>query len=443
MKRILLVLLLIFVVGITAACQKEDTPEQEVTTTRNELMQDAYFLNVFNETLKVDSVFDAREGIMAFDGDGVDLTSKFRVTGGVNTTEPGTYELVYTVKGFNGNDVETTRLITVVTDVPTAEISGFAFGEKALADATEAELIAAEEATFDVEITDNGTITYLEVVIEELVNGKAQVEPVLTTYHLPNDDIDTVLASLEDIPFEGEFADDSISYKIKVIANYIQNADTLEALVQEGVVLATYTYEYAAPAATISNVELNEAEDEVTYDVVISEADLAKLTSAKVSINGVETALDLEDLEDLTFAVVDDTFYYVEVLGTYGNVADVVIGTYVYPEEPTATISELTINETNDSADFTITLPAGVTDGKVTITEYTLNEANHPFEIDSYEELVIVDGESVTESFTFAGDFDNEDIYYVIEVTADYYGNDDATLAELEYIYVAPAAEAE
>lgn len=68
----------------------------------------------------VDSSFDPMAGVTATDDTDGDLTSAVTVSGQVNTSVPGSYELTYSVTDAAGNTTTATRTITVVSGVLTS-----------------------------------------------------------------------------------------------------------------------------------------------------------------------------------------------------------------------------------------------------------------------------------------------------------------------------------
>jgi len=96
---------------------EESTPDADTTAPVLSGVEDA--------TIELDSTFDALEGVSAFDVVDKDITlTAANVTGTVDTSTAGTYTLTYTVSDAAGNEVEETRVITVVSLVfnPTTAI---------------------------------------------------------------------------------------------------------------------------------------------------------------------------------------------------------------------------------------------------------------------------------------------------------------------------------
>ena len=69
-----------------------------------------------NQTVNVGESFDPMAGVTAFDKEDGDLTSSIKVTGTVDTSETGTYELTYTVEDSTGAKAEGNRVITVMKE---------------------------------------------------------------------------------------------------------------------------------------------------------------------------------------------------------------------------------------------------------------------------------------------------------------------------------------
>ncbi|MFD1716447.1 immunoglobulin-like domain-containing protein [Georgenia deserti] len=68
---------------------------------------------IVDTTVEPGSEFDPLEGVSATDAEDGDLTDQIEVTGTVDTTTPGDYELVYTVTDSDGTTVTATRTVTV------------------------------------------------------------------------------------------------------------------------------------------------------------------------------------------------------------------------------------------------------------------------------------------------------------------------------------------
>ena len=68
---------------------------------------------VEDKTITVGDVFDPKAGVTANDDTDGDVTSRIKVTGNVDTSKPGTYELTYTVSDAAGNETNVKRTITV------------------------------------------------------------------------------------------------------------------------------------------------------------------------------------------------------------------------------------------------------------------------------------------------------------------------------------------
>ncbi len=69
---------------------------------------------VDDKSINPDSSFDPMEGVTATDIEDGDFTSdQIKVTGSVDTSTPGTYELTYSVTDRSGNTTTVTRTITV------------------------------------------------------------------------------------------------------------------------------------------------------------------------------------------------------------------------------------------------------------------------------------------------------------------------------------------
>ncbi len=67
-----------------------------------------------DKSINPDSSFDPMEGVTATDIEDGDFTAEqIRVTGSVDTSTPGTYELTYSVTDTDGNTTTITRIITV------------------------------------------------------------------------------------------------------------------------------------------------------------------------------------------------------------------------------------------------------------------------------------------------------------------------------------------
>lgn len=97
------------------------------------------------KTITVGDDFDPREGATAADeGDG-DVTDRIVVTGGVDTSTPGTYPLLYAVADDNGNVAQAQRVITVKA-VPEVE--------KTATTVT----VASQKVTFGVDSTLKATV---------------------------------------------------------------------------------------------------------------------------------------------------------------------------------------------------------------------------------------------------------------------------------------------
>ena len=65
------------------------------------------------DTVEQGGSFDPMDGVSAKDYAGSDLTAQITVTGTVDTSVPGTYELIYTITDANGNTATVTRTIQV------------------------------------------------------------------------------------------------------------------------------------------------------------------------------------------------------------------------------------------------------------------------------------------------------------------------------------------
>ena len=68
---------------------------------------------VEDKTITVGDAFDPKAGVTANDDTDGDVTSSIKVTGNVDTSKPGTYELTYTVSDAAGNETSVKRTVTV------------------------------------------------------------------------------------------------------------------------------------------------------------------------------------------------------------------------------------------------------------------------------------------------------------------------------------------
>ncbi|MGL4773910.1 MAG: glycosyl hydrolase family 18 protein [Clostridium sp.] len=85
---------------------------------------------VTNKTINVGEAFDKMAGVTATDKEDGDLTSKIVVTGNVDTTKAGKYELTYTVEDSKGAETTAKRTITVEAVVnPPVGDSDFGVGQ--------------------------------------------------------------------------------------------------------------------------------------------------------------------------------------------------------------------------------------------------------------------------------------------------------------------------
>ena len=71
------------------------------------------FKGVEDKTITVGDKFDPKAGVTASDDTDGDVTANLTVTGNVDTTRPGKYELTYSVSDAAGNRAEVKRIITV------------------------------------------------------------------------------------------------------------------------------------------------------------------------------------------------------------------------------------------------------------------------------------------------------------------------------------------
>ncbi|XRG77000.1 immunoglobulin-like domain-containing protein [Rossellomorea sp. GAMAL-10_SWC] len=104
-----------------------DHSGNESTFTRNITVEDnikptidrvkPIFLGITNKSINIDSTFDAKDGIFAYDNVDNDLTNEIKVNGIVNTKIKGIYTLTYSVSDHSGNQINVTRNITVVDNV--------------------------------------------------------------------------------------------------------------------------------------------------------------------------------------------------------------------------------------------------------------------------------------------------------------------------------------
>ncbi|MGL5152230.1 MAG: glycosyl hydrolase family 18 protein [Clostridium sp.] len=95
-----------------------------------EVNQAPVLSGVTNKTIKVGEDFDKMAGVTATDKEDGDLTSKISVTGEVDTTKAGGYELTYKVCDSNGLETTAKRVITVEAVVaPPVEDSDFGVGQ--------------------------------------------------------------------------------------------------------------------------------------------------------------------------------------------------------------------------------------------------------------------------------------------------------------------------
>ncbi|MBW3089238.1 DUF5011 domain-containing protein [Bifidobacterium sp. 82T25] len=86
-----------------------------------------------DKTITVGDPFDPKAGVTATDETDGDITSKITISGSVDVTKPGKYELNYTVSDNAGNKTEVKRVITVTpvmnANMPeTGSVNGFLIG---------------------------------------------------------------------------------------------------------------------------------------------------------------------------------------------------------------------------------------------------------------------------------------------------------------------------
>ncbi|MCX0365311.1 DUF5011 domain-containing protein [Clostridium perfringens] len=88
----------------------------------NKISDSDYIPRIFGttrKTLKVGSTFKPLENMSAYDKEDGNLTDKVKVIkNDVNTDIPGKYEVVYEVTDSNGNTVQLTTIVTIVTNTP-------------------------------------------------------------------------------------------------------------------------------------------------------------------------------------------------------------------------------------------------------------------------------------------------------------------------------------
>lgn len=106
------------------------TDKNNMTTTKTVTItvkkdHSAPTLNVYDRTVKLNSVFDYMEGVTAFDDNGTNITSKVTYQGIVYTAKEGVYNLIYSVTDDNGLKTDKVVKITVEKDhtAPTLEVS--------------------------------------------------------------------------------------------------------------------------------------------------------------------------------------------------------------------------------------------------------------------------------------------------------------------------------
>ncbi|QMS85067.1 extracellular solute-binding protein [Candidatus Xianfuyuplasma coldseepsis] len=100
MKKLLLVALVgLFAFSLTA-CKEEESGVP-------------VFAGAVDQTVEIDTTFDALDGVTAEDAEDGDLTADIVVTGDVDTSTVGEYTVTYTVTDSDGNEVEVEVTITV------------------------------------------------------------------------------------------------------------------------------------------------------------------------------------------------------------------------------------------------------------------------------------------------------------------------------------------
>ncbi|MGL5714612.1 MAG: glycosyl hydrolase family 18 protein [Paraclostridium sp.] len=117
--------------GLETTKTRTITVEEKTVTPDPETNEAPVFSGVANKTIKVGDAFDALAGVKATDKEDGDLTSKIKVSGNVDTTKAGKYELTYKVSDSKGLETVAKRSITVEEAVvtPPTEDSKFGVGQ--------------------------------------------------------------------------------------------------------------------------------------------------------------------------------------------------------------------------------------------------------------------------------------------------------------------------
>jgi len=239
-----------------------------------------------DKTIQVGSVFNALSGVSASDKENGNLTSKITYSGTVNTNQPGTYNITYSVKDNSNFNVSKTVKITVqgaLEPVITAE-------NKEVPQYTEFDYLKGVEATDSIDGNITKNITYKGIVNTD-IKGTYEI-----TYSVTNTNGKTKTKTITITVVDNEKPVINAKNKVVYLNEKINLLDGVTASDKEdGNITDKIIYEGEVNTTKIG-----------TYEVVYSVEDLAKQKVTKTVIYTVEEKI-LEEkdgwfhLEEVSF----------------------------------------------------------------------------------------------------------------------------------------------
>lgn len=154
-------------VGATIDNIKALSQEDTDNTNENEKNKNT-IIWLSSDSIEVGTEFNIMNGVKAYDEDGSDITNSISVLGNVDNSEPGEYELEYSVENKSGKTIKRTRKVTVKESENRAELSQDTINK-------DSEVFNKEENIQDITIVGK---TFIRTYLGEAFEDKANIQAI-------------------------------------------------------------------------------------------------------------------------------------------------------------------------------------------------------------------------------------------------------------------------
>lgn len=261
-------------------------------------------INVADKTVLLNSSFDYKEGVYAYDNEDGNLTGKVKYSGTVDTSKAGVYTVTYTVTDNSNFSVSKDVKVTVkgssspiinASDREVSQYTDFDYMEGVSASDDSGDLTSSVTYNESVDTNTLGTykVTYTvtnkegksaskTINVKVILNEKPVIEATDKTVYLNHsfDERDGVKASDKE--------DGDLTSSIKVVKNDVK----MDAI---GDYEVTYSVTDKAGQETVKTIKVSVIQKELKEAEGISYLDYIKNVSGKLEIKGYNTILGIDN----------------------------------------------------------------------------------------------------------------------------------------------------